>query len=107
MRKMRECPKYYACSSPLCPLDEQWRERGAQPGEPICFYLNEHVKDGAEERFRGMSAPDMYAACTQMTSDPALPRWVTAALARAATSGSRWESGQRLLAMQQAKREAA
>lgn len=36
---MNDCPKFIACSSPLCPLDPDLGQRTYLKGEPICFYV--------------------------------------------------------------------
>jgi len=38
MNRMEDCPSYLECSSPLCPLDPQLKER--------CFYIGEDVCAG-------------------------------------------------------------
>lgn len=106
-RLMRECPKYYTCSAPLCPLDEQWTIRGSNDSEGICFYLNEHGKQGAAARFLGRGASDIYEACTQMLASPLLPAWMRRKTAAAALTGSRWDSGDKLQAAWQAKQDEA
>ena len=46
---MRYCPRYAACSAPICPLDPGWRARCHMPMERICIWLMELAKPGGEE----------------------------------------------------------
>lgn len=48
-----DCPKWDACSAPLCPFDDDWCARVHLPGERACFYLLECGKPGGEARIRG------------------------------------------------------
>ncbi len=52
--EMDECKKYDGCSANLCPLDKDLSKRSYCDGEPICFYMREHVKgrrgDSVQER---------------------------------------------------------
>lgn len=49
---MFSCPKFLKCSAPICPLDEEWHLRKHLLGDPICPYLSEYSKPGAEERLQ-------------------------------------------------------
>jgi len=42
--EMHECQKFDGCSANLCPLDKDLSKRSYCDGEPICFYMREHVK---------------------------------------------------------------
>ena len=46
-----ECPAFYRCSAPLCPLDVDWRLRSIAPGESLCEAIREDAKEGADARF--------------------------------------------------------
>ena len=50
--KMQDCQKFRACNANLCPLDPELFKRTYLPGEPVCFYILESVKSGAESRFK-------------------------------------------------------
>lgn len=58
--RMYDCPKFSKCSAPLCPLDPDWKKRSMTKDERVCFYLREAVKDGAQERFQGGIAEEIY-----------------------------------------------
>ena len=64
-----QCRFYETCSAPLCPVDLDWRKRVMLKGEAVCFYLREAVKEGAEERFKGRHAEDMYLAANDAMHD--------------------------------------
>ena len=57
---MDQCPRYFKCSAPLCPLDPHWSECRMLRDEHICHYLAEASKAGAYERFRGRYDFDIY-----------------------------------------------
>lgn len=50
--KMQDCPKYHHCNANLCALDPELHKRTYLSGEPVCFYMLEAVKSGAETRFK-------------------------------------------------------
>ena len=43
--EMAQCPRFNRCSAPICPIDEDWRDRGHRKGEPVCAYLRRYAKD--------------------------------------------------------------
>lgn len=49
---MRDCPRWDRCCAPICPLHDEWARCSMQSKDPVCFYLSEYVKDGAETRFQ-------------------------------------------------------
>ena len=55
-----DCPKYPACSAPVCPLDPRWPQAVHLPGERVCFYLTCTGKEGAAEYFAG---DQVFEAC--------------------------------------------
>lgn len=59
--EMRDCPKFYNCTSNICILDSDWQKRSYDPREPTCFYLREAFKDGAEARFAEYGVSELYA----------------------------------------------
>lgn len=56
--KMHDCPKYSHCNANLCPLDPDISERSYLQGEPVCFYMLESAKKGAENRFKSVHSGD-------------------------------------------------
>ena len=40
-----DCPKFEACSAPICPADPDWRNRFHRGGESVCFFLRMHSKN--------------------------------------------------------------
>lgn len=42
------CPKWDSCNAPVCPLDPNWQAHKHLPGEPICLWLRESVKNDGE-----------------------------------------------------------
>ena len=89
---MPDCPKFSACSAPLCPLDKDFRLRAHNPEDRVCFYLCESVKPGAEGRLDLA----MLEACRAMTASGELGCEVRIRLKSAATSGSRIDSAKAL-----------
>ena len=55
-----QCPRYFKCSAPLCPLDLHWSRAKMLRDEHLCFYLAEASKAGAYERFRDRYDFDIY-----------------------------------------------
>lgn len=47
----QECPKWTRCSVPICPLDPQASARIMLPGEQVCTYISEFVKDSSSKTF--------------------------------------------------------
>ncbi len=39
-----DCKKFDACSAPICPFDDHWRDRPHLQGERVCIYLTEYAK---------------------------------------------------------------
>lgn len=42
---MQKCPRFDACSAPICPMDGAKYLRNHLKGEPICFYIRQYVKN--------------------------------------------------------------
>lgn len=42
------CPKFAACSAPICPLDPDWSKRVMTGSDRTCLWLREAVKEGPE-----------------------------------------------------------
>ena len=58
---LQDCPKLSRCNAPICPLDHEWRKRRMLNHEPVCFYLLEYAKAGAEARFEWRGLDELYA----------------------------------------------
>jgi len=88
--KMEDCPKFQACSVPICPLDPNWRKRRHLKGERVCFYLCEAQKFDAEAIFRGRGLGELYRLMVEATLAIST-RWGTIknALAKAKETSSR------------------
>jgi hypothetical protein len=92
---MRDCPRYNVCSAPICPLDRDWRKRVHAPGERVCFYMTEAVKDAAQARFSTGGQGDMYREVSEALPEicarhPEIAR----AVERAKLTGSRIDAQQ-------------
>ena len=89
---MENCPKFHACSAPICPIDSSWRKRKHLKGERVCFYLCEAQKDGSEYRFRGKGLGKLYQLIVEVTPDISV-RWesIRQVLKRAKNTGSRMD----------------
>jgi len=99
MVSMRDCPKYANCSVPVCPLDDDWRERTQMNYEPVCFYLQEAVKDGGKQRVMH-GTPDGMAETVFLVLDELAHThghsYIRYRLRRASSSGSRIDAALRL-----------
>ena len=86
----RSCPKFESCSAPVCILDSSPYKRVLLKEDPICRYLTESVKDGAETRFKGAGLGWLYEQLVRATPHliASYPR-ICSALKRAKQSGSR------------------
>ena len=42
----QDCPKFSHCSAPICPLGRDSVGRIHLKGEPVCYYLRLHAKNG-------------------------------------------------------------
>ena len=84
------CPKYERCSSPICPLDPDWRRRNMLNDESVCFYLSESVKNGARNVFEGAGLGELYEVVVLASPfiSATYPR-IYRALERAKQTGSR------------------
>ena len=85
-----DCPKFRRCNAPICPLDPHMLHRAHLKGEPVCFYLLEYVKPGAEARFQGSTAKKLYQAMETVRPE-LIARYapLKRALARAAQTASK------------------
>lgn len=106
---MQHCPRWDSCSAPVCPLDPLWRQVPHLCGERVCGYLLELAKPGGEGRIRSALSSNLVErvseAYRELTDDRAHAArgrgYIRAVLSRAATTGSRIESGHRLRAARQ------
>ena len=67
LMKMRDCPKWFSCSAPICPLpyDERCPSMGqnviyTEKGERTCYFVTEYFKENAKENFRRAGVGWMY-----------------------------------------------
>jgi len=72
--EMRQCPKYFACSASVCPLDPDWQKARYVNGDPVCYYMREAVKYGAELVFRDASLGELFDAVS-VNLEPIRERW--------------------------------
>ena len=92
---MRACPRYNVCSAPICPLDRDWRKRVHAPGERVCFYVTEAVKDAAQARFSSGGQGDLYLAVSEaLPAIRARHPEIARAVERAKLTGSRIDAQQ-------------
>ena len=61
----QECPKWTRCSSPICPLDPLASERKMLPGESVCPYISEAVKDKSYVTFEASGLSWLHHAIAQ------------------------------------------
>jgi hypothetical protein len=87
------CPRWAKCSVPICPLDADVSDRRMLGRDPVCFYLSESVKRGAERRFEERGLRLLFQVMVH-ASGPLSARWsrIKRALSRATFSGSRWDA---------------
>lgn len=88
-----QCPKWNKCNAPACPIDPDWHKRALMNDDPVCFYMQEAVKNGAATRFQVAGLGELHALIQSMTPAMAF-RWsrVRKALDRAKLSGSRMDN---------------
>ena len=84
------CPKFISCRAPICPFDPYWHIRKHFPGEPVCHWLLEAAKPGAEANFNGARRGEMFRDVSSVAlSVAARHAPIRRALERAARYGSR------------------
>jgi len=59
---MYDCPRFDACSAPLCPLDRDLRKRSHLKNERICHYITLYSKPPEISNIRGVLPPELYKA---------------------------------------------
>jgi len=67
--KLNECPKYFSCSAPICPLDKDWKLRALCNEDATCFYLLESVKDASKTHFEVAQLVEMYKRVCEVRGD--------------------------------------
>ena len=60
------CPKFSGCSAPICPLDPEWQRASHLPGERVCLWLRELVKEGGEARVAHASSGEVAARVAEV-----------------------------------------
>lgn len=105
---MTHCPRWESCSAPVCPLDPIWRQVPHLRGDRVCAYLTERAKPGGEARLRSILSSDLAEKVSEAYRELSTADchdgmhvergrgYIRAVLSRAATTGSRIESGRRL-----------
>ena len=64
---LRDCPRFDRCSANICPVDPEWPMRSYIKGEAVCFFVLEAVKPGAQARFLGSTAEELYRVACKIT----------------------------------------
>jgi hypothetical protein len=98
-----DCPKFAGCNAPVCPMYEHWRETAHFTGERVCLWLRELQKPGGTELVAGTLRGDMFEAVSKASTEimaRSVPGYANLrrVLRRAASSGSKVASGERLRA---------
>lgn len=89
--KPTACPKWEKCSAPICPLDEDWRDRVHRDGDRVCFYLTEYAKKRTRRNLRGVLPRELFEAIAARQYSiiaQAIPL-ISKRLKKAAKTGSR------------------
>lgn len=60
------CPKFDSCSAPICPLDPEWQRARHLPGERVCLWLRELVKEGGGARVAHASSGEVAARVAEV-----------------------------------------
>jgi hypothetical protein len=92
-----DCPKWSACSAPLCPFDPELHKRRHLPGEPVCLWLRELVKQDGRAILGGVLCEALVAAV--VTAAPGIANRGTdlrKSLRKASRTGSKLASGREL-----------
>jgi hypothetical protein len=86
----RDCPHWYRCNTPVCPLEPFEIRRVFKGDERVCFFLTEAQKDSAEQVFEERGLGWLYRLMIDAT--PVLSsrsRRIKHALKRSKSSGNR------------------
>ncbi len=70
---MTRCPRFAACSAPLCPLDPDRPVRSHLRGEPVCAYLRELVKADGPARVRQVMPEDLFELIAAVAAELTVP----------------------------------
>lgn len=94
LRLGKRCPKWEGCNAAFCPAVGGLHLRG----ERVCLYLREAVKTGGEARVRGTLPRELAEAVLRTAQERILGRDALGmALKAASRTGSKLESGRRLV----------
>jgi hypothetical protein len=87
------CPRYQACSAPICPLDADWPKRSHLPEDRVCRWLTELAKPGGIAILEGV-LEGVLARRVAEVSPAILARTgrIRDCVRRAATTGSKIEA---------------
>lgn len=93
----QDCPQYYKCNAPICPVDRRWRDRTHLKGEPVCLWLRERAKPDGIARVRGVMPQELAEEIAEAESDIRRRHGpIKRALNQARKTGSKIAAGQRL-----------
>lgn len=94
---MHDCPKFDACSAPICPLLYSIESQSMGNGERVCFYLTEYQKFNSEASFRVLGLEELYGdmshAMKEVNASPHIDKNLLRALKLATKSSSRMVRG--------------
>jgi hypothetical protein len=68
-----DCPKWSACSAPLCPFDPELHKRRHLRGEAMCLWVRESVKPEGRATLRG-ALPVVAAAAVEVAAAAIMAR---------------------------------
>ena len=60
------CPRYEACNSNVCPIDNDWHLRTHIAGDRVCYYLRLVAKDQTQGLTSDNNAEPAYAAAMEV-----------------------------------------
>ncbi len=87
------CPRFDSCNAPICPLDPNWQCARQLPGEGVCFWLREAVKQGGIARIACAATEEIAAVVAEtLPAIAASSSDIRHKLKVAARSGSKLES---------------
>ena len=95
--KPYQCPKFDACSAPICPLLQSTSTQSMGNGERVCFYLTEYQKFNSKAVFKALGLEELYEAMSQamdeIKSKPHINPHLKRALKLASQSSSKMARG--------------
>lgn len=87
------CPRFDSCNAPICPLDPNWDNRRHLPGDPVCLWLREAVKQGGIARIACAATGEIAAVVAEtLPAIEASSSDIRHKLKVAARSGSKLEN---------------